>query len=107
MKPGTYGVRWCDGSRDGITSVREAMKLARAKSGQRFATGTCGPGSHVVLAVTHKTAKAVAECRERSCTPFRLMSQRKDSYYWSPAKATAAFKQQRGLRGARRKRKHR
>jgi len=105
VTPGTYGVRWCDGSRDGIKSVREAMKLARAKSSRRFATGTCGPGSHVVLAVTHKTAKAVAECRERSCTPFKLMSQRHETYPWTPARATAAYKQRRGLRGARRRRR--
>ena len=105
MIKGTYSVRWCDGSKDNIRSPRAAMKLARAMSSKRFATDTCGPGSHVVRAVTAKTAVAVAECRERSCTPFRAMSQRSDSYAWSPAKATAEFKQRRGLSGGRKKRR--
>lgn len=103
--PGSYSVRWCDGSKDNIRSARAAMKLARAKSSSRFATRTCGPGSHVVRAVTTKTAVAVAECRERSCTPFKMMSQRSDPYYWNPAKATAAYKQQHGLSGHKRRRR--
>lgn len=104
MIKGTYSVRWCDGSRDNIRSPRAAMKLARAMSSKRFATDTCGPGSHVVRAVTAKTAVAVAECKERSCTPFRAMSQRSGPE-WSHAGATAAFKQRRGLSGGRKKRR--
>ena len=105
MIKGTYSVRWCDGSRDNIRSPRAAMKLARAMSSKRFATDTCGPGSHVVRAVTAKSAVAVAECKERSCTPFKAMSQRSDAYSWSPAKATAMYKQRRGLSGGKRRRR--
>ena len=107
MIKGTYSVRWCDGSRDNIRSPRAAMKLARAMSSKRFATDTCGPGSHVVRAVTAKTAVAVAECKERSCTPFKTMATwpYRDPNPWTRAKATAAFKQRRGLSGGRKKRR--
>lgn len=98
--PGTYTVMWCDGSRSNIRSVRAAMKLARKTSSARFATPTCG-GSHVVRATTTKTAQTVAECREKACETYKPKSSRGNTYDWTPAKATAMYKRQHGLKGRR------
>jgi hypothetical protein len=92
---GAYGVRWCDGAQENIRSVRSAMKLARAKSGKRFATPTCGPGSYVVRYGAGNQAQTVAECSEKACTPFRTRKAYESPF--TPAMATKFFKQQRDL----------